>query len=175
MNVSTPGSSLGTGGMITKLVAAELASAAGISTVITLGSEPERVFKILQDIISNSNQISYGTLFQSSGKVIHDRKFWVLHGLIPYGTVTIDDGAVSSLKSKRSLFAAGVKNVDGFFNSSQAVRIISESNIEIARGIVNYSSIELSKIKGCKSNQIVQILGYCESEEVIHRNNIALI
>ncbi len=175
INVSSPGSSLGTGGMITKLVAAELASAAGISTVITLGSDPGRVFKILNDIVSSPSQLSYGTLFQSSGKVIQDRKFWLLHGLIPYGIITIDDGAVQSLKAKRSLFAAGIKNVDGFFNSSQAVKIISESNIEIGRGIVNYSSIELSKIKGCKSNQIGNILGYCESEEVIHRNNIALI
>lgn len=173
--MSTAGSSIGTGGMITKLVAAELASAAGISTVITLGSEPERIFKILDDIQSNLKTLSYGTLFVSQGRVMEDRKWWILHGLYPYGTITIDDGAVASLKAKRSLFAAGIKNIDGIFNSSQAVKILSESNLELARGIVNYSSIELSRIKGCKSNQIVNILGYCESEEVIHRNNIALL
>ena len=161
--------------MITKLVAAELASAAGISTIITLGSEPQRIFKIIQDIDNGSKMTSFGTLFLSNGRTMEDRKWWILHGLYPSGTITIDAGAISSVRAKRSLFAAGIKNVDGIFNSSQAVKIISESNIEIARGIVNYSSVELSRIKGSKSNQIVNILGYCESEEVIHRNNIALL
>ena len=161
--------------MITKLVAAELASAAGISTIITLGSEPQRIFKIIQDIDNGSKITSFGTLFLSNGRTMEDRKWWILHGLYPSGTITIDEGAISSVRAKRSLFAAGIKNVDGIFNSSQAVKIISESNIEIARGIVNYSSVELSRIKGSKSNQIVNILGYCESEEVIHRNNIALL
>ncbi len=167
--------------MITKLIAAELASSAGISTVITLGSQPNRIYSILKDIsshigsLSQLKRISHGTLFVAKERTLEDRKWWILHGLYPSGIITIDDGAVAGLKAKRSLFAAGIVSVKGSFNSSQAVQIVSQANDEIARGIVNYSSSEVMRIQGSKSNQIVSILGYCESEEVIHRNNIALL
>lgn len=185
--MSSPGSNIGTGGMITKLVAAELASSAGCSTVITLGSHPSGIIDILQDIIKNGSQPDFepknGTLFIAKGRVLEDRKWWIAHGLAISGTLIVDEGAAKAIFSKGSLFAAGIVDCLGTFTPDQSVlikkRVKMENGefkiMEIAKGIVRYSSAEIQRIKGRKSTEIEQILGYLESEEVIHRGDLSLL
>jgi glutamate 5-kinase len=184
VDVSSPGSSIGTGGMVTKLIAAELASSAGCSTIISIGSDPKRVIRILDEITKNASNPDYepleGTYFVAQKRQLEDRKWWIRHGLAPSGSVYVDQGAVKAICGKGSLFAAGIVEVEGTFNSQQCVRILSRNSgengvVEVARGLTSYSSAEIQRIKGAKSSQIVDILGYCETEEVIHRNNLTLI
>ncbi|KAJ3352678.1 hypothetical protein HDU83_007748 [Entophlyctis luteolus] len=220
VQVSTPGSSLGTGGMVTKLIAAELATAAGCSTIITIGSDPRRMLTILNEIAAFHQQPStpsppatpdmaaaassprqfepsVGTLFTRKPNPMVDRKWWILHGLADRGVVYVDEGAARALRSKNSLFAAGIVDVAGTFASDQAVKIVcrprragrggdrqssradaddSDAAAEevIAKGIVNYSSAEIARIKGCKSYEIHVVLGYVDSACVAHRDNLAL-
>jgi glutamate 5-kinase len=188
VDVSSPGSSIGTGGMITKLIAAELASSAGCSTIISIGSDPKRVIRILDEITTNTSNPDYepldGTFFVAQKRQLEDRKWWIRHGLAPSGSIYVDQGAVKALCGKGSLFAAGIVEVEGTFNSQQCVRIMSRTCknekgedvvVEVARGLTSYSSAEIQRIKGAKSSQIADILGYCETEEVIHRNSLTLI
>ena len=166
--------------MVTKLIAAELAGSAGCSTVITLGSRPQDVLLILDQILESGTDVSFqpstGTLFVAPPRrLLEDRKWWILHGLSPAGVLTIDAGASRALSSKGSLFAAGITHLEGSFNSQQAVRILGPNGKEIARGIVNYTSLEIARIQGAQSSAIMDILGYCETEEVVHRNNLALL
>ena len=171
------GSALGTGGMVTKLIAAELATSVGCSMIITLGSEPQRIPQILE-CITSGKELTFGTLFEAKPFRMDDRHWWILHGLAIHGTLVIDEGAESAITStsKSSLFAAGIRSISGSFNASQCVAINSQATgATIARGIVNYSSGDISRIMGCKSSDINQILGYCESEYVVHRGNIALV
>lgn len=180
VDVSSAGSSIGTGGMVTKLIAAELAGSAGCSTVITLGSRPQDVLLILDQILQGGTDVSFqpstGTLFVAPPRrLLEDRKWWILHGLSPAGVLTIDAGAARALSTKGSLFAAGITHLEGTFNSQQAVRILGPNGKDIARGIVNYTSLEIARIKGAQSSAIMDILGYCETEEVVHRNNLALL
>jgi glutamate 5-kinase len=174
--------------MVTKLIAAELATSAGCSMVISIGTHPQRILEILKEITKMKTDESFvptiGTHFMAKLHPLVDRKWWLLSGLASYGTLTIDAGAVEALSRhhKSSLFAAGIVGVTGSFNAQQCVRIVTvtkvdekDVEVEIARGLVNYSSMEISRIKGCKSSDIAEILGYCESEYVIHRDNIVLV
>lgn len=169
---------------MTKLIAAELAIAAGCATVITRGSEPARVLAIIQDICSGGEP-SYGTVFLPKPNPMVDRKWWILHGLGTAGTIYVDHGAVRAIVNHRSsLFAAGITKVEGYFGSSQAVRIVTtipgdvgdahEDVVEIAKGLVSYTSADIQRIKGCKSSEIVERLGFMESDNVIHRDSLVL-
>ncbi|KAJ3135967.1 hypothetical protein HK100_002155 [Physocladia obscura] len=192
VSVASVGSSLGTGGMATKLIAAELATAAGCSTIITIGSEPRRMITILNEMATHRRENpatpfepSTGTLFVRKPNPMMDRKWWILHGLADHGCLYVDEGAARALRKKKSLFAAGIVDVTGNFSSDQAIKIVCKlksfgvnfetKEEEIARGIVNYSSSEILRIKGCKSYEIHVILGYVDSDCVIHRDNMALI
>jgi glutamate 5-kinase len=170
LSVQTGGSGTawGTGGMATKIEAARIATGAGVRTVITNGSTPRNLEKILQGE-------SIGTQFEPSLLVDRARKRWIAHGLIPTGKLYLDEGAVRAISlGGKSLLAAGIKTVEGEFNASDAVVLSDEGGREIARGLVNYSSEELQKIQGCQSNQIPLILGYAGAETVIHRDNLVL-
>lgn len=136
-DVSTAGSTLGTGGMSTKITAARLATSAGVTTVITRSSKPGNIINIIrydQALTKTSRPAS--TEFQSVLKAplhtrflpdlnpIRDRSFWILHGLAPHGTVYIDEGAHRALTSKAGLLPAGVVHVEGQFAQQEAVRIV---------------------------------------------------
>lgn len=136
-DVSTAGSSIGTGGMSTKIIAARLATSAGVTTVITRSSNPGNIINIVrydQALTKKSQPAS--TEFQPVLKVplhtrflpdlnpIRDRSFWILHGLAPHGTVYIDEGAHRALISKAGLLPAGVVHVEGHFAQQEAVRIV---------------------------------------------------
>lgn len=172
--------------MVTKLIAAELATAAGCATVVSRGSEPQKVLRIVQDIAAG-NEPSSGTVFLPKSNPLIDRKWWILHGLATAGTIYVDHGAVRAIVNHRSsLFAAGITRVEGNFGSSQAVQVVTvipeegpdglvqDRVVDIAKGLVNYTSVDVQRMKGCKSSEIVERLGFMESDCVIHRDSLVL-
>ncbi|MDJ0714058.1 MAG: glutamate 5-kinase [Prochloraceae cyanobacterium] len=159
----------GTGGMLTKLTAARIATSAGVRTVITQGKQPENIEKILQGE-------HIGTQFEpQSAMVDKARKRWIVNGLEPKGKLHLDEGAVVAIcQGGKSLLAAGITQVEGNFSSSDAVQLCNSKSKEIARGIVNYNSAEIEKIQGHHSEKIPLLLGYAGSETVVHRDNLVL-
>ncbi|KAJ3158423.1 hypothetical protein HDU86_002892 [Geranomyces michiganensis] len=189
VNVDSEGSSIGTGGMVTKLVAADLASAAGCRTIITLGSTPGNIPIILDELQTpEAADASYvptrGTHFLPLANALLDRKWWILHGLAVSGTLYIDAGAVHALtrRERSSLFAVGVHRVVGSFNAQQSVSLVTvvkgvdgkEVDVQVGKGLVNYSSAEIARIRGHKSGEIEALLGYVDEGCVMHRDNIAI-
>ncbi len=168
VETETKGSQWGTGGMKTKIAAARIATMAGVRTVITQGRNPGNIEKILQGV-------PLGTQFAPHPEPINARKRWIAHGLIPSGTLYLDDGAVAAICQRgKSLLPAGITQVSGEFNSLNAVLLCDAEGKEIARGIVNYSSAKLQQIKGRQSDEITMILGYMDAETVVHRDNLVL-
>ncbi|KAI9884724.1 MAG: hypothetical protein M1823_003505 [Watsoniomyces obsoletus] len=248
-DVSTAGSNLGTGGMSTKIVAARLATSAGVTTVITRSSSPGNIIRIVESESSHPTThtqpgressststpskltppLPLHTRFIPDPHPIRDRYFWLLHGLAPHGTLYIDEGAFTALANKAGLLPAGIVDVEGTFAQQEAVRLVvvdrpfnrrrtstsatttttlkgidtgmervnTSSNTtehkaeeqqnkpkeetpgmisekgEVGRALVNYSSIEISRIKGLQSTQIEKVLGYAESDYVAFRENIS--
>lgn len=163
------GSQWGTGGMMTKISAARIATAAGVRTVITEGRFPHNIEKILQGE-------SIGTQFEPQLQPSSARKRWIAYGLIPAGKLFLDEGAIVAIcQAGSSLLAAGITAVEGEFDTQEAVKLCDKNGKEIARGIVNYSSAELNQIRGRHSREISAILGYAGAETVVHRDNLALI
>ena len=233
--VSSAGSSVGTGGMATKLIAARLATSVGVTTIITRASTPSNIFHIvkyilytqthsasvtpgshtpIQNPISTEDPVAISSIiaatklltprpgtpsrlnvphpsapalpthlpicplhtrFVAHGKVIRDRYFWILHGLKPHGTVYIDEGAYHALTrhDKAGLLPVGVIAVEGTFAQQEPVSLVvagggtvddpehwESLGQEVGRAIVNYSSVEIVRIKGRKSSEIATVLGY---------------
>ncbi|KAL8784416.1 MAG: hypothetical protein Q9195_009061 [Heterodermia aff. obscurata] len=235
-DVSSSGSSLGTGGMSTKIVAARLATSAGVTTVITRSSKPGNIVEIVDYVQASKQASSFSTdptetpplsssvsslqpeapskpplhtRFLPDPHPIRDRSFWLLHGLAAHGTIFIDDGAHRALVSKAGLLPVGIVKVEGTFSQQEAVRIVvlpgvrqntttsarpngsqastrtvtadhdSEERgivepVEVGRALVNYSSVEIARIKGLQSTEIQSVLGYADSEYVALRENISL-
>ena len=166
--VGDRGSTWGTGGMVTKIAAARIATTAGIRTVITEGRSPQNIEKILQGE-------TLGTQFEPQPRPFNARKRWIAHGLVPAGKLYLDAGAVKALcQAGKSLLAAGIKEIEGEFQPQDAVQLCDLAGQEIARGIVNYGSGELQQILGHHSDQIFKILGYVGEETVVHRDNLVL-
>ncbi|KAJ8463537.1 hypothetical protein ONZ45_g17546 [Pleurotus djamor] len=259
VSTTTLGSSLGTGGMETKIIAAEIATAAGVTTIITSSKKPENVLKIIEyhnavraidspnllEAASNTNQGLSGTstpvrpihtVFTPSTSPMRDLKAWTRHTLNPAGSVVIDSGAHHVLSRKESggrLLAAGVVEVIGAFASGQAVKIVirkpvegatqetpdksaysralqatrpstpthtdsseapplssveddlilvpkteSENNagdvVEVGRGLANYNSEQISRVKGLNSSYLPKMLGYADSEYVVENITIRI-
>ncbi|HBB35248.1 MAG TPA: glutamate 5-kinase [Cyanobacteria bacterium UBA8803] len=163
------GSQWGTGGMVTKISAARIATSAGVRTVITEGRRPDTIEKILEGE-------PLGTQFAPQPRTDNARKRWIAHSLLPTGKIYLDNGAIAAIsKAGKSLLAAGITKIEGDFRSSDAVQLCDSNGAEIARGLVNYSSNELLKIRGRKSEEIPAILGYAGAETVVHRDNLVLI
>ena len=162
-------STLGLGGMITKVRAARQAGRSGTATIIAAG----RRDKVLPQIL-NGDLI--GTLLTPSQEKQAARKRWLAGQLQVRGHLTLDDGAVRVLKeSVRSLLAVGISGVAGGFIRGEVVACLDKSGREIARGLVNYSAKETSRIKGKASHEIKSILGYVDEDELIHRDNLVLV
>jgi glutamate 5-kinase len=163
------GSNVGTGGMVTKIEAARLATSSGIPVIIANGHEPE----ILQRIAGGEET---GTLFVPTPKHIDSRKRWMVSGLCVKGKLTIDDGAVNALKQKNSsLLAAGIRSSQGKYQRGDIVNIIDADGVRVGCGITNYSSTEVETIMGVQSKQIASLLGHDSGAEVIHRNNLIIL
>ncbi|CAO3596028.1 unnamed protein product [Absidia cylindrospora] len=180
VSVVSGGSALGTGGMVTKLVAADLATAAGVATIITHGSKPGNVCKIISTSDDDTDKPLH-TKFTAKNNPMVDRKWWILHGLHTAGTIYIDAGAAKAVVAvglRSSLFAAGIVDVQGTFNAHQAVKIClrgDEGDVMIGKGLVNYSSSEIARIKRCNSSEIAAVLGYVNADCVIHRDNLVRV
>jgi glutamate 5-kinase len=169
VQIGDRGSNWGTGGMMTKISAANIATGAGVRTVITDGRFAQNIEKVLQGE-------AIGTQFEPQPRPANARKRWIAHGLVPMGKLYLDEGAVQAIcHSGRSLLAAGIIQVEGTFDNQDAIALCDRSGNEIARGVVNYSSSELQKIQGHQSDKTEQILGYPSPETVVHRDNLALI
>lgn len=158
----------GTGGMITKIQAARIATGAGVRTVITEGKYPQNIHKILQGE-------SIGTQFEPQVRPVNARKHWIANVLIPTGKLYLDSGAVKAIyQGGKSLLAAGIKTVEGGFQVQDSVQLCDLEGHEIGRGLVNYSNGELQRIKGIQSEKIPEILGYEGAETVVHRDNLVI-
>ena len=132
-DVSSAGSALGTGGMSTKLVAARLATSAGVTTIITRSSRPGNIIEIVEYLqtlpsppttLSSVSKPPLHTRFLPASSPIRDRSFWLLHGLTPHGTIYIDEGAYRALLNKAGLLPVGVVDVSGPFSQHEAVRLV---------------------------------------------------
>lgn len=160
--------SLGRGGMTTKLKAAALAARSGTCCLIAAG----RVDKIISRL-SQGEQL--GTLLSADSSPVGARKQWLAGQLQVKGQYILDDGAVKVLnESGRSLLPVGVAEVHGDFVRGELVSCLDRQGTELARGLANYGSSESAKIIGKASSEILAILGYCDDEELIHRNNLVL-
>ncbi|MBE9190401.1 glutamate 5-kinase [Gloeocapsopsis crepidinum LEGE 06123] len=169
LQVGDRGSQWGTGGMLTKVSAARIATAAGVRTAITDGRSPHNIKRILQGE-------PLGTQFEPQLQPTNARKRWIAYGLIPSGKLYLDSGALTAIcQGGKSLLAAGISAVEGEFDSQEAVQLCDQYGNEVARGVVNYSSNELQQIRGRHSREIATILGYEGAETVIHRDNLVLI
>lgn len=157
------------GGMKTKLEAARIACAAGVHTVIANGHRED----IIPGVLSGD---APSTSFGLSGDALSHRKRWIAFGRAARGTLVVDSGAAQALLEKgRSLLAAGITGVEGDFEIGESVRIASDNDKELACGLVNYSSADIERIKGCKSDQIHDILGRKDYDEIIHRDNLVIL
>lgn len=158
----------GTGGMQTKLEAAKKAAHFGVPTIVANG----RGKNILKKIFSGED---IGTLFLPMEERLTSRKHWLAFSTRPAGSLILDDGAKNALLKKgKSLLSSGITGIEGNFDSGDAVSCVSPNGKEIARGIVNYSSEEIKRIKGLKTTEIEKILGYKYFDEVIHRDNLVI-
>ncbi|MDL2314234.1 glutamate 5-kinase [Desulfovibrio sp. OttesenSCG-928-C14] len=161
-------SGLGTGGMSTKIQAAELATRSGINVIIASGKKPEVINHILKGRAA-------GTLFKARAHPLESRKRW-LFGARPAGSVHIDAGAESALcKRGSSLLPKGITRVEGHFLRGEVVRILGPAGEDLARGVTRYNSEALERITGKHSEEILEILGYEYGPVVVHREDLVVL
>ena len=159
---------LGTGGMASKVKAAQKASLAGVPTIIANGLKGA----ILKRIFRGEEE---GTLFVPQDTALCSRKHWIAFARSPKGEMVIDQGAQRALIERgKSLLPSGIKEVRGNFSLGDSVILINESDEELAVGMVNYNSSEVRKIMGSRSSGIESILGFKHDDEVIHRDNMVI-
>ncbi len=158
----------GTGGMITKINAADMVMRVGGKMIIADGSED----RIVSKIISGEQA---GTLFVSPGKALSSRKGWISMRK-PNGFIVIDEGASAAIQNrKKSLLASGITSCFGNFDMGDIIAIKNESDVVIAKGITNYNSSEILDIMGKKTSEIKSLLGMTYYEEVINRDDLIII
>lgn len=157
------------GGMASKLATAKFVTTSGQCVVIAWGREPEILVRLAKGEM-------VGTLFLPQSKTLTPRKRWIGFSAQPAGQLQVDDGAAKAMCAEgRSLLAIGIKGVEGEFGKGDIVSIVNPHSVEIARGLINYNSKQVAQIRGCRSDRIEQILGQCPYEEVIHRDNLAIM
>ncbi len=160
---------MSTGGMKTKLEAAKIACAAGLSMIIANGRRPN----VVRDVLDGKCP---ATSFGKASAALPHRKRWIAFGRQTQGYLEVDDGARAALLTGgKSLLATGITSVHGAFGVGASVKVIDTNRREIACGLVNYSSEDIERIKGCKSNDIQAILGRKDFDEIIHRDNLVIL
>jgi len=166
--MATGGSSLGRGGMVTKLSAAQIASRSGASTIIASGREN----KVLERLYEGE---TLGTLLTASERV-PSKKQWMAGQMKIAGKVVVDEGAVKVLQqSGRSLLPVGVVSVEGDFMRGELISCVNQDRNEIARGLSNYSAEDARLIIGKASGEIRELLPFAPDDELIHRDNLVLV
>ncbi|HBK52459.1 MAG TPA: glutamate 5-kinase [Syntrophomonas wolfei] len=160
------GSSFSSGGMITKLKAAQVCMAAGVPMVIANSDEDN----VIRRVVGGEE---LGTLFIPREEKMHAREKWIAFGTVCQGKLLVDAGARQALLNRgKSLLPSGVTGVEGDFDRGTVVAVIEPDGREIARGLVNYAAREIALIAGKRSGEIEAILGEKDYDEVIHRNNL---
>ena len=160
---------LGTGGMRSKILAARMVTAGGGSAFIG----PGREIGILRRLFAGER---LGTFFVPRAEKMQSRKRWIAYVLKPQGTLFLDSGACLAVTAKgKSLLPSGIVAVEGIFDQGDSVRCLDQNGHEVAVGLVNFCSEDLVKIKGRHTDSIAEILGFKESDEVVHRDNLVLL
>lgn len=163
------GTTLGTGGMATKLQAADIARRTGIEVVIAAGSSPN----VIVDTLSDNPQ---GTRFLALEESLENRKRWILAGPASVGDLTLDDGAAKAVIERgSSLLAKGITQTQGTFSRGDVVRLRNQQGQLLAKGIVSYSDTELELLIGKHSTEIEATLGYAYGATIIHRDDLVII
>ena len=161
--------SRGIGGMITKIEAAKLATASGITVVMADGRESDIILRLVAGE-------AVGTCFWPFTNKLESRKRWMVSYLSAKSRLIVDSGAAGALrKQKRSLLATGIEQVEGEFQRGDVVTIYDHKESILGCGITNYSASDIRTIKGAHSRDIVTLLGYDYGSEVVHRNNLVVL
>ena len=162
------GSSIGRGGMLTKILAAKRAAGSGASTVIAWGREPDVLMRLVQ-------RESIGTLLVAQTKKSQARKQWIADHLQLRGSVTVDAGAAAKVRSEgKSLLPIGMTMVVGDFSRGDVIAVRDDAGIEMARGLANYASGEARLLCRKSSSEFEKLLGYTAEPEMVHRDNMVL-
>ena len=162
------GSSLGRGGMITKVLAAKRAASSGASTVIAYGREPDVLLRLAAGE-------AIGTALIASTQKLAARKQWMADHLQMRGAVVVDDGAASKVRDEgKSLLPVGVVEVQGEFHRGDVIAVRNLAGVELARGLANYGSTEARLIARKPSSEFERLLGFTGEPEMIHRDNLVL-
>ncbi len=162
------GGALGTGGMFTKLQAADLARRSGTRVVIAPGGEPDVLLRIAAGE-------ALGTHFLPMASSVESRKRYILAGGHVPGCLQVDAGAARALRKGGSLLPVGITAAEGDFERGDTVRVVNPAGREMARGIVNYNAADLRCLLGHRSDEIETLLGYHYNDEIIHHNNMVLL
>ncbi len=161
---------LGSGGMATKLKAAQQAARAGIAVIIA----PGRTENALGAALDPAREC--GTLVLPTRTRLKSRKHWIAFALRPAGALGVDRGAAEAMRGKgRSLLASGIREVRGEFASGDCVSLLDHEGVEFGRGLVNYPAADVLRVKGKRSEEIPNVLGYKVADEIIHRDNFVLL
>ncbi|MEZ5871320.1 MAG: glutamate 5-kinase [Nitratireductor sp.] len=160
------GTELSRGGMVTKIEAGKIATASGTAMIIASGKRMNPVLAVAAGERS--------TWFEPSGNPVTARKRWISGQLGETGTVTVDEGALKALNSGKSLLPAGVTRIEGSFARGDIVSVRKSDGTAVGRGIIAYDASDASRIAGCKSGQIAQILGFEGRSEMIHRDDLVV-
>jgi len=157
----------GSGGMKTKIEAAQICQLAGCYMAIANGNYNNPIKKIIK------NQKC--TWFIPKISKLDARKQWIMGSLSPKGIIIIDSGAAKAIHNGKSLLPAGIKKINGYFKKGDHILIKDQNNVELGRGLTSFSSLEIEKIKGTHSREIKNILGYSGREEVVHKDDLVKI
>lgn len=160
-------SALGLGGMRSKVGAARIATSGGVATIIARGNRPGVIGACVRGE-------SVGTSFASRDLGLGAFKLWLLYGKRASGRIVVDIGAARALKGRGSLLPVGIVATDGDFDAGEAVSVVDEAGMELAKGIVNYSRAELDSVKGLHSHEVADLLPQA-SPEAIHRDYLVLV
>ncbi len=163
------GSGLGTGGMTTKILAAKMVTGMGEEMIIADGWQKNVLLRILA-----GEEI--GTIFYPRGDKLAARKRWIAFALKRQGHLVLDKGAGTAVEERgKSLLPSGILAVEGTFKQGDCVGLKNQSGREFARGLVKYSSQEIAQLRGAKTSEIEKILGYKNTDEIIRRDDLALL
>ncbi len=168
VNAAKGASGLGTGGMVTKINAARICVLSGIPMIIANGSVPG----IIRQAVNGE---SIGTLFVPKKSFLPSRKRWLAFYNHPHGQLIIDQGAEMALQGGKSLLPVGVTKCTGNFNVGDLVTVCNQDGKTLAKGLVNYSAVEVNFIKGKISTEISKLLTDYPYEEIIHRDNLVML
>ncbi len=161
------GSAISKGGMLSKILAAKRAANGGASTIIANGKTPQVLLKI-------ANGESVGTFLESQSAPRAARKQWLADQLQIAGSLYLDAGAVTALKSGKSLLPVGVKKIAGDFREGDVLALIAPDGAELGRALVNYDARHTQQILGQATSKIAEILGFITAPELVHRDNLVL-